>query len=309
MTPSVSHRCLALDLVKGFAVFLVIVGHVVQFCTFKSTYADNSLFNFIYSFHMPFFMLLSGYVFAYTGGKSNSKVSSIISRRACQLLIPFFFWAVFKGLVVKGESLSFLMSVIIRPCRGLWFLWVLFFVVFAERISYVLSKSTKIPYLCSCFGMYVLLYFVCFYVTSAFALYQVFFHFLFYCTGIILYNFRFIDRINHSSIYTWTVSVFTLVLVFILLASHYHHDPTHYGYIDNFPSQMRSICTLIMSTSISIVLLLISFRVEQLFKYTYLHYFGKASLGIYAIHFLLLDCIPDDWGGGISIHFLLQYYC
>lgn len=53
-------RVLYLDLLKCFAIFLVIWGHSIQY--FKSTaYFDEPIYRIIYSFHMPLFMALSGY--------------------------------------------------------------------------------------------------------------------------------------------------------------------------------------------------------------------------------------------------------
>ena len=54
------------DAVKGLAIYLVILGHAIQYATSQDyNYAGNSIFQIIYSFHMPLFMMMSGYLFAY----------------------------------------------------------------------------------------------------------------------------------------------------------------------------------------------------------------------------------------------------
>lgn len=45
-----------IDRLKGIAIYLVVVGHLIQFNVVN--FEHNVLFCFIYSFHMPLFMLL-----------------------------------------------------------------------------------------------------------------------------------------------------------------------------------------------------------------------------------------------------------
>lgn len=55
------------DTAKGIAIILVVVGHVVQSYHNVNQYTDSTLFNlsgqFVYSFHMALFMMLSGMLF------------------------------------------------------------------------------------------------------------------------------------------------------------------------------------------------------------------------------------------------------
>ena len=64
-------RNVYLDLVKGIAVCLVVLGHCIQFgsgAKYLETGAffENTIFRVIYSFHMPVFMMISGYLFSYS---------------------------------------------------------------------------------------------------------------------------------------------------------------------------------------------------------------------------------------------------
>ena len=71
-----------IDFMKGIAIFLVVLGHVYQFC-FKDT---GQVFQFIYIFHMPFFFLLSGY-FA-----QRTRVNvDFFKKKTISLLFPFVF--------------------------------------------------------------------------------------------------------------------------------------------------------------------------------------------------------------------------
>lgn len=47
-----------IDQLKGIAILLVVLGHVIGYNNCENSF----LWRFIYSFHMPLFMFISGYV-------------------------------------------------------------------------------------------------------------------------------------------------------------------------------------------------------------------------------------------------------
>lgn len=56
------------DSARGIAIVLVVIGHVVASYHEADLYTDNALYNFIsqfvYSFHMALFMIVSGYLYS-----------------------------------------------------------------------------------------------------------------------------------------------------------------------------------------------------------------------------------------------------
>ena len=58
------NRIVYIDALRGFAILLVIVGHLIQFN--YSSGIENPIFNIIYSFHMPLFFFISGYVHSFS---------------------------------------------------------------------------------------------------------------------------------------------------------------------------------------------------------------------------------------------------
>lgn len=86
-------RNLYLDVVKGIAIILVVFGHNIQYGSFECNNGDffeNPLFIAIYSFHMPLFMLISGYLFYHTI-KSHSWGQNVKSRFT-KLVLPIIIW-------------------------------------------------------------------------------------------------------------------------------------------------------------------------------------------------------------------------
>lgn len=74
-----------IDIAKGIGIIIVILGHCVPYGGFA--------FNFIFSFHMPLFFILSGYCY------KQRDVNTTIHNKIKTLLIPFIKFA-FLGLVV-----------------------------------------------------------------------------------------------------------------------------------------------------------------------------------------------------------------
>lgn len=126
-----------IDLLKGVAIFLVVLGHATQW--FSDYDASNRLFVGIYAFHMPLFMFLSGFVSYNPKGEIN------LSRRFQSLVIPFFSWFIISQLVYKKtyDFTNFIENtklLFFDPTTGRWFLWILFILCIILYISLKISK-------------------------------------------------------------------------------------------------------------------------------------------------------------------------
>lgn len=113
-----SGRIVAWDLLKLFAIFLVVYGHCMQHLLKVET-VNNPLFLWISSFHMPLFMSLSG-IFAYKSYRLP--VKQYLLKRSRQVLLPCFSWSiitlVFLLILTDNQSFS-LQSFVVN---SLWFL-------------------------------------------------------------------------------------------------------------------------------------------------------------------------------------------
>ena len=118
-------RISQIDAIKGFAIFLVVLGHSIQANALN--FDDNSVFRIIYSFHMPLFMFLSGYV---THININYPISGFIAKRFRTLVVPFISWHlilfIFLGRYQQQLITHYLYTLFNCPDMGLWFLWILF---------------------------------------------------------------------------------------------------------------------------------------------------------------------------------------
>lgn len=78
-----------IDYAKGIAILLVVIGHLLQYNL--SGTSSKGLFDMIYSFHMPLFMFLSGYVASFSIERHVASKCDFIKNKARSLLFPFIF--------------------------------------------------------------------------------------------------------------------------------------------------------------------------------------------------------------------------
>ncbi len=99
MEHKLNSRMLWPDVLKSLAVFLVILGHVSS--TYDSRGYSSPLALWIYSFHMPLFMMLSGMFFKYSLKKD---FKSLLIDKSRLLLLPLLSWGLMNFVI---EVLSF----------------------------------------------------------------------------------------------------------------------------------------------------------------------------------------------------------
>jgi fucose 4-O-acetylase-like acetyltransferase len=83
-----------LDYLKGILIVLVIYGHTIQYIVYKQSaeFWNDPAFKFIYIFHMPLFMGVSGFIsYAFMG---RNTAFEAIKKRFLQLVVPIFCWSV-----------------------------------------------------------------------------------------------------------------------------------------------------------------------------------------------------------------------
>lgn len=118
-----------IDVLRGIAIFLMIWGHCIQYCCMGSfDFFENNIFKAIYSFHMPLFMLISGYLFF--GSFQRRTLKELVIHRTKQLLHPIIMCAILLFLlydvmlgVAAGNAFMFVTGVEIYYFEEYWFLW------------------------------------------------------------------------------------------------------------------------------------------------------------------------------------------
>ena len=144
------YRDAFLDIAKGLAIILVVIGHVIQGSA--ENFDDLLWFRVIYSFHMPLFVFLSGAVAAIAfqsesvcnGVNASLQQAKVkISKAAVRLLLPFIAWCVVNQLIYHHSDnvMSALILAFRRPDTALWFLLAIFYCIVLTTLFNVLLSA------------------------------------------------------------------------------------------------------------------------------------------------------------------------
>lgn len=121
------------DQMKGIAIILVVIGHVMQF---SFGYNPSTVVNMLGVFHMPIFFYISGY-FMYKMIDGRQQLWSKLYKRSLALLVPYI---VFGAIYCLFSGYSF-QTLLLEGGGCYWFLWVLFLLSsFFILYGYVLQK-------------------------------------------------------------------------------------------------------------------------------------------------------------------------
>ena len=140
MTILENNRNIYMDAVKAFAIFLVVMGHAVQYIS-GTDFWNNPIYQIIYSVHMPLFFVISGFFFV---GQQNKSFKEFLSRKVMTLLLPCVVWASLSGLLTlihNGGIFAFINKILSPLNWPFWFLKGLFSVQLIAWISLVIARK------------------------------------------------------------------------------------------------------------------------------------------------------------------------
>ncbi len=138
------------DILRGIATLAVLLGHAIQRGLITG-YVDNIVFRFIYSFHMPLFIILSGYTLYLSNPKYDV---NFLWKKVKRLLFPTILWSyimyVTKDLWFVGikpfitfpdSILSYTKTLLLHPDYIYWFLYIIFIFSIVFYIAKKLPKN------------------------------------------------------------------------------------------------------------------------------------------------------------------------
>ena len=138
-----------LDNLKGVAILLVVIRHVMQanITDCSQTIVGNAIF----AVQMPLFMIIAGY-FSITSDKyysSKTEIWNYIKRRLIHYILPFFSWYIVVYVLLRGfynrnvfEALKILVK---NVDVGLWFLYVVFVLSVVMITAQAICTRLKFP--------------------------------------------------------------------------------------------------------------------------------------------------------------------
>lgn len=215
-----------IDFLKGIAIILVVFGHNIQYGSgsdylTNELFFDNIIFKFIYSFHMPLFAIISGYLFYSTIKKYDTKI--VIKKKIWSLLVPLITCCTINILIITANY--YLEYKTLLPnffnefknllSHSLWFLPAMFLssiiVLLIEKIKF---KYKDLLYIIITIIMMILPNYL------YFPLY--FYMFPYFVVGYLYNKFNLSTKLN--KIRNNSLVMFLLVILFGVALSFYNYD-------------------------------------------------------------------------------------
>ena len=207
MQAKADNRNQFVDIMRGIAMLLVVLGHSMTGCTVDSQ--RSFLFNIIWSLQMPLFILISGYVTKYSRPISDGKgLWKYVKRRTVAYMLPWAVWSfVVRGIIFGENGFLNVKHLLWNMDSGYWFLatiWTISMIfgiasLIAERLGKESVLKKQIVLLgCYLAGMVLLVGVGAILGLSFFAIKLTLYYMPFYYAGF-LYG-QFDDRMKESEI-------------------------------------------------------------------------------------------------------------
>lgn len=118
------------DYMRGIAIILVVIGHLIQFNGFPTS---NPVFEFIYSFHMPLFFAISGYITQkVTRVETLHQYFIYLKKKFITIALPLITWSLLVNPYLLKEEwkiMSWEEMLMTLQHPWLWFLKMLFVIL------------------------------------------------------------------------------------------------------------------------------------------------------------------------------------
>lgn len=292
-----------IDIIKAFAIIFVVFGHCIQYGSgneffINMKYFDNVAFKAIYSFHMPIFMLVSGYLFKYSVQKRSAW--ELIIHKIKTLLIPISLWSLipfaysFADLLRSGKRITFFSACkmyAFTALTNLWFLWAIFWCSIVVVLVNKLLRDSIIAY--------IAIFLLTFIVPDDFKSYLYKFMYPYFVLGYLYNKYGLGERFRR--IYSSPAFLIACAAVFAALLTQYNYESyiytTGYYLFSGEPLKMlytdvyRFIIGLVGSIFVMILIAKVNKYILPSIK-RFFAFIGQNSLGIYII---------SDW---IFLHIL-----
>ena len=288
-------RNLTIDFIRGIAILLVVFGHNIQYGSGEifiqsDGYFEEILFKIIYSFHMPLFALLSGYLFFCSIKKS---VKTVLKTRLTSLLLPIVCWVALEYIVkliillilCRFNIISFMHDFVSSAVYRLWFLWAIFW---CSMIVLLVEKIFK-----GRVWIYIVIMFLLLFIPAKYNTQMYVYMYPYFVAGFLFNKFEGKNWYNRIVKKDW-IALAVAGVVFVVLFLFYDHDSYIYTTGINILAKRSVLLQLgidiyrwiigFVGSAFVIVLCKMICDKGQGYGVKLFAYFGQISLGIYILN-------------------------
>jgi len=281
-----------IDFIKGISIFFVVWGHTIQNIGAENAFWTNPFHIVICTFHMPLFMILSGFFFSIP---STKNLLSLTKKKFRQLIIPCFGWSIVLVLlttcymIVDKEPISLverIKTLFYETGTRFWFLRSVFICYLGAAVSIRIFRKDTVACLISILIMLLL--------TDNFRLSMDKFMYPFFWIGYFLHK-----HLSFLSTHKYKLILTSLILYIILIV--YWHTK-YYIYITGmsfyeivngkilfFPFLERLEVVLYRYAIGILGSICLFFTLQSVYTSSFqsIKNIGKYTLGIYVIHIFI----------------------
>lgn len=287
-----------IDATKGLAILLVVIGHTFREAMLETSWICYLMYNIIYSFHMPLFFSLSGYLLNRTRTRNAIKIKdfSFMLQKINTLIKPFINYSIlvyvlfytanlipFLGQILHNLNLDLIAPVEYFKASfngnnpyafHLWYILVLFYMQTLAFVSNRVSLKLKFNFI----WLFAIISFVLWNIRMLCAgqmtLIEMSFlrNTIYFSYGMLMYEYNI--KIKRNIYVTLSISawVYNFIFTFFLLNSFAGYDYLYY------------IFNLIQMISVMIIINNF-YRIGQILSNNkYIVFLGKNSFTIYLFH-------------------------
>lgn len=132
------------DIMRGIAMLLVVLGHTMTGCTVDSQ--KSFLFNIVWSLQMPLFILISGYVTKYSHPIYDGKgLWKYVKRRTFAYMFPWAVWSfLIRGLIFGQAGFLDIKHLLWNMDSGYWFLATIWTISMIFGVASYLAEKARV---------------------------------------------------------------------------------------------------------------------------------------------------------------------
>lgn len=276
-----------IDFAKGIAILLVVIGHVnlgfLQANMFQPQQELMKYLHFtIFSFHMPLFFMISGYLYAKTWKINDLKDYKYnITKKIINLGIPYIVFSILQGFIkiimsksVNGEiTINDIVKIPIKPFNQFWYIYALIGIfIFVALLDLAVRNNFIV-----CGILFVGIVFIYYLKFPIPMINYIFNYSLYFYLGKIIYNY---NAILKSKI----LLIASIIIYMVLNGFDFHNMDIKFNVYNEL-----FIGILLAATGSYFIL----FITRNLKKNKTVCYLGKMSFQIYLLHII--------FGSGIRV--------
>ena len=148
------------DIMRGIAMLLVVLGHTMTGCTVGAE--ESFLFNIVWSLQMPMFILISGYVTKYIRGiVDGAGLWKFFKTRTLAYLLPWVVWSfLVRGIIFGSSNFLNIKWLLWHMDSGYWFLVTIWTISMIFGVSTFaakkISRDSEVKQIVVTFGLYII---------------------------------------------------------------------------------------------------------------------------------------------------------